>query len=336
MKVSLLFVSLFLMASCAKAVPSQAENSQNAADLNDPAYSVVPSSPLIVSSPSNPASDPNFLVLSDGTNLKSVKVSGSSLSLSRGTGSNFGASQEAQYRALKARTRDGDPKIQWVIMNLDDHVIVDRSLNTDKRMFGASASKIFVAGTILDKQHGQLSKKQLQLMSDMLVISSNTAWVELQSEIGDGNADRGRQANLDFTRRMGYHNTRGFQGNLGSIHGNELSAGDLAEFLYDTYKGHFAGADTMWKIMHTSRTGVARAKKYMPTNLFIGSKTGTYSGSTTDPETGHGTTVNVAHQVMAFNTGGKEYAIVVLADTGSNETAALLAGGLLREYTDLR
>ncbi|MGZ3712860.1 MAG: serine hydrolase, partial [Bdellovibrionota bacterium] len=201
-------------------------------------------------------------------------------------------------------------------------------------MFGASASKVFVAATLLDKQRGELKSGQLQLLSDMLVISSNTAWVELQRQIGDGNADRGRQANLDFTTRMGYRNTRGFQGNLGSMHGNELSSGDIAEFLYDAYQGKFAGAETMWKIMHTSRTGVNRAKRYMPSNLFIGSKTGTYSGSTTDPETGHSVNVSVNHQEIVFNAGGKEYAIVVLANTGTDDTAALLAGGLLREYTD--
>jgi hypothetical protein len=65
----------------------------------------------------------------------------------------------------------------------------------------------------------------------------------------------------------------------------------------------------------------------------VGSKTGTYSGSTVDPETGHGITVDVAHQVMVVNVEGKEYAIVILSNTGSDETAAVLAGGLLREYT---
>lgn len=312
MNVSFVFLSLFILASCGQTTPGQAQV------------------------PATPVTDPNFLVLANGIDLRTIKVSGAALSLVRGTGNSFGASQQAQYMALKSRSKAGDPKIQWVLMDLDSHVIVDQSANTEKRMFGASASKIFVAGTLLDKQRGELSAKQLQLMSDMLVISSNTAWVELQSQIGDGNSDRGRELNYQFTQRMGYKNTRGFQGNWGSMHGNELSSADVAEFLYDTYQGNYPGADTMWKIMHTSRTGAERAKKYMPADLVLGGKTGTYAGSTVDPDTGRGIKVDVAHQEIVFNIGGRQYALVVLADTGTNETAALLAGGLLREYTPYR
>lgn len=313
MNVSLLFLSVLVFASCGQSTPVQA---QSAAGM-----------------PTNPVTSPDFLVLPNGTDLRTVKVKGSRLSLARGTGETFGASQQAQYLRIKESTRGaGNPKIQWVIMDLDDHVIVDQSAPTDRRIFGASTSKIFVAGTLLDKQRGEISAKQIQLMSDMLVVSSNTAWVELQSQIGDGSSDRGRELNYRFTQRMGYRNTRGFQGNWNDMHGNELSAVDLAEFLYDTYHGNFPGAETMWKIMYTSRTGVARAKKYIPSNIFVAGKTGTYSGSTVDPETGDGIRVSVAHQAMTFNAGGKQYAIVVLADTGSNETAALLAGGLYQEY----
>jgi hypothetical protein len=195
MKVFLLFLPLFLLAACAPSAPNSAENlKQGALAPVSPLPPVLPSSPVSPSSPSNPITDPNFLVLADGTNLKNVKVSGEALSLTRGSGTSFNASQQAQYLDLKARTRGaGDPKIQWVIMDLDDHVIIDQSANTDRRMFGASASKIFVAGTLLDKQRGDLTPKQVQLMSDMLVVSSNSAWVELQKEIGDGNDDRGLQ-----------------------------------------------------------------------------------------------------------------------------------------------
>lgn len=312
MKVSHLILSLVFFASCGQTTPGQAA----------------------LSTPSNPATDPNFLVLSNGINLSSIKVDGEALSLVRGTGNAFTEAQRLQYITLKARTKElADPKIQWALMDLDDHVIVDRSDNIERRMFGASVSKVFVAGALMDRQRGELSQRQLQLMSDMLVISSNTAWRELQKQLGEGNEDRGRELNYAFTQRMGYKNTRGFQGNWGSMHGNELAAGDLVEFLYDTYHGNYPGAEVVWKVMHTSRTGVNRAKKYIPTDVIVAGKTGTYSGSTVDPETGRNIRVSVAHQIMTFNVGSKQYALAVLADTGTNETAALLAGGLLREYT---
>lgn len=336
MKLPLLFLSLVIFAACGQTTPTQAQAAEQTAP-NNPLLppGVVPTTPApLPTRPMTPVTDPNFLILPNGTDLRTVKVSGERLSLTRGTGSAWGATQQSQYMAIKARTRSpGDPKIQWAIMDLDDHVMVDQSALTDKRMFGASVSKIFVAGTLLDKERGNLTAKQIQLMSDMLVVSSNTAWLALQDDIGDGNTNRGRQLNYDFTQRMGYKNTRGFQGSWNGMHGNELSVGDLAEFLYDVYQGRFAGSEVMWKIMHTSRTGTERAKKYIPSDIFVGSKTGTYAGSTVDPETGKGITVDVAHQVMVVNVDGKEYAIVVLSDTGNNETAAILAGGLLREYT---
>jgi hypothetical protein len=185
---------------------------------------------------------------------------------------------------------------------------------------------------LLDKQGGELTANQLQLMADMIVISSNTAWVELQKQIGDGNSDLGRERNYQFTQRMGYERTRGFQGTWGTMHGNELTAHELVEYLYDTYHGNYPGAEAAWKIMHTGRTGAARAKKYIPTDVFIGGKTGTYDGDTVDPETGAPIVVHVRHQVLVFNVQGREYGLAILANTGSDESAAVLAGGILREY----
>ena len=293
--------------------------------------------PLVqAQTPSNPNNDPRFTVLPDGTDLKSVKVSGSALSLTLGSGGAFTEALQARYAALKQDTKTNPAaKTQWVLIDLDANTVVDQSLNVDRKQFGASVSKIFVAGTLMDKQQGKFTnKKQLQLMADMLVVSSNTAWVELQKQIGDGDSDRGREANHKFTQRMGYEKTRGWQGNWGTIHGNELTAKELAAFLHDTYQGRYPGAEVVWKVMHTSRTGAARAKKYLPADLYVGGKTGTYDGDTVDGETGAPIIVHVRHQVLVFNVKGREFGLAILADTGSDETAALLAGGILREYTD--
>jgi hypothetical protein len=283
--------------------------------------------------PTNPVSDGDFMRLPSGKSLRDISVSGARLSLSTGTGQSFSEAKRTAYEKLKRETQDQEAhKVQWVFMDLDAHRVIEQSRSADRKMFGASVAKVFVAGTLLDRQNGELNSSQLQLMSNMLVVSSNEAWTNLQAQIGDGSSDKGRERIQDFTQRMGYLRTHGFQGYWGKIHGNELTAAELAEYLHDTYKGNYPGAEVFWKLMHTCRTGATRARKYLPKDLYVGGKTGTYAGSTVDAETGAPTTVNVANHVIVFNADGHEYALTVLANSGSDESAALLAGGLYREY----
>ena len=282
----------------------------------------------------NPATDVNFLILPDGRNLKNIVVSGRALSLTHGTGMAFSAIEQAAYRKVKEESQTKGELVHWVLMDLDNHTVIDQSLNTDRRQFGASVSKIFVGATLTDKQNGKISTNQLQLMTEMIVVSSNTAWSALQTEIGDGNFGRGMEPNFNFTQRMGYVRTRGWSGTWNGLHGNELTAKELVEFLYDTYHGRYPGAAIVWKIMHTGRTGGQRAKKYIPADIFVGGKTGTYDGQS--PMSEGPTNVRVRHQVIVFNIHGREYGLAILAGTGSEETAALLAGGLIREYTGLQ
>ncbi|MEJ2321040.1 MAG: hypothetical protein P8Z31_01525, partial [Gammaproteobacteria bacterium] len=91
-------------------------------------------------------------------------------------------------------------------------------------MFGASVSKIFVSATLLKERDGNLNDRELRKLAEMISVSSNVAWLDLQRSIGDGDADKGRHKITDFTRNMGHERTRGFQGCLGKIHGNELTA----------------------------------------------------------------------------------------------------------------
>ncbi len=281
--------------------------------------------------PTNPVTDRDFMRLPDGTNLSDIKVSGVKLSLSKGQGGTFGPAARTAYQNIKNDSMNNPAsKVQWVLMDLDGHQVIAKSLRSSRRMFGASVAKVYVASTLVDQRDGRLSKSQLQLMSDMLVVSSNTAWTELQKQIGEGDADMGREVIFRFTEAMGYHDTRGWQGSWGSRHGNELTAADLAELMHDTYKGRYAGAETFWKLMHTCRTGSTRARKYIPSSIFVGAKTGTYDGPTTID--GVGVNVKVRNHIIVFNHRGHEYALTMLADTGSDETTAVLAGGLLREY----
>lgn len=292
--------------------------------------SLIPMSAFAVM-PTNPVSDRDFMRLPDGSNLADIKVSGTKLSLTRGTGKAFTATAKANYESIKADSMTNpNSKVQWVLMDLDSHRIIEQSGATHRRMFGASVAKVYVASTLVDKQNGTLSSSQKQLFADMLVVSSNTAWVNLQKQIGGGNDDNGREAIWNFTQRMGYTDTRGWQGSWGSRHGNELTAGDLIELLHDTYKGRYAGAETFWKVMHTCRTGTDRGRKYIPSSIIVGAKTGTYDGPTTLD--GVNVSVEMRNHVMVFNWNGREYGLVILANTGNDETAAALAGGLIREY----
>jgi hypothetical protein len=165
----------------------------------------------------------------------------------------------------------------------------------------------------------------------------------LQSQIGDGSSDKGRERNYAFTQRMGYTKTRGYQGYLGSTHGNELVADEAIETLYDIYRGAFPGAELEWKLMHTCRTGASRGRKYIPSSVYVAGKTGTYDGGTENPETGKTKnpdgsdyTVHIRNHVLSFYIDGHQYGLVVLANSGSDESAALLAGGLIREYTSIK
>lgn len=286
---------------------------------------------------SHPAADPNFSVLPSGQRLQNISVSGSRLSLTRGVGAKFGATQQAAYERIRLdTTTNPNSKTQWAIMDLDSHQMVAESLSAQRKIFGASSSKIFVGGGLLNKQNGSLTSSQTQLMANMLVVSSNDAWVNLQSQVGDGNANQGRARIHAFTQGLGLERTRGFQGYWGNIHGNELTARETTEYLYSIYSGAFPGAETLWKIMHTCRTGSSRGLKYMPAGLFVGGKTGTYDGATVDPETGKNTSVAIRNHVLIFNVDGRQYGVTILSNAGSDETTAVLAGGLLREYTSYR
>lgn len=339
---SALVLSFLFLAACggqgginaAEVLPNEAldEPSVEQPQLPDPSQPTNPGTP----NGNNPVTDRNFVTLPSGKLLTSISVSGTKLSLSKGTGTTFSAANKAAYLSLKTATQS-DPahKVQWTFMDLDSHRVIAKSLSSGKKLFGASSSKIYVAAALLDRQNGSLSASQLQLMADMLVVSSNTAWTELQSQIGDGSSDKGRERIHKFTQRMGYPLTRGYQGYWGSTHGNELVPDEAAETLYDTYNDKFPGAETLWKLMHTCRTGSSRGRKYIPSSIYVGGKTGTYDGPTENPATGGQYNVAIRNHVLVFNVDGKQYGLVVLSNSGSDESAALLAGGLLREYTSV-
>lgn len=259
------------------------------------------------------------------------------LQAAHGVGAEFGPQQQSRYCELK----HGDDPIQWVVNNLQTGEIVSRSANADELYFGASTSKLFVAAAFLDKVDGQLTEEQLRDLVRMIVVSSNSAWLKLQRMTGEKVSDYdGRVAVQAFVTRMGYPKTQGFQGWIKHqdgtrIHGNELNAIELAQFLRDTYMREYPGADVLWEVMKATRTGSSKINKYTPADLHIGGKTGTYSGPNASPATIQHATIGARNHAAVLFTERGVFGISVLSNTSENEDVAVLGGGLMREYLDV-
>ncbi len=281
----------------------------------------------------HPETDPSFAVLPNGKRLDSIQVSGTRLSLTRGSGQTFGDSAKASYTKAKVNA-----EVQYSLRNLDTGEIVAESDRPGRRIFGASSSKIFVGGALLDYQKGKLTDTQIQQMSDMIVVSSNTAWTSLQGQLGDGDQNRGRERNYNFTQALGLPKTQAFQGtwNKNGMHGNELTASETTKYLQTMYQKGFPGSEYLWKIMHTCRTGSSRGLKYLPSNLYVGGKTGTYDGPTYDTDIKKDVTVRIRNHVLLVRINGVQYGIAILNNTGTEELTAAVAGGLVREFLGVK
>lgn len=283
----------------------------------------------------NTPSDEEFFTLSDGINLRAFggPEVRQLLSRKRGGGTRFTARQEKQYCLLKKSNQ-----VQWMLTDLDSGDTISRSANAEQVFFGASASKIFVAAALLAKQGGVITKKQLILISRMIVRSSNQAWKELQRQVGqDGSDDSGRLAVQTFIEKMNYKNLRAFQGWIirpdgKRVHGNELNSQAVARFLYDTYHNRYPGAEILWKIMHATRTGSKKIDKYTPRSIYIAGKTGTYHGINESRETIHLPVIKARNHATVFSINARQYSLTIFSNTGKDEDVAVLGGGLMREF----
>ncbi|MGI9483958.1 MAG: serine hydrolase [Hyphomicrobiales bacterium] len=281
-----------------------------------------------------------YFVLDNGKDLRMLADPQARKLLVRikGKGKKFGPKQKAHYCRLKS----GKYQIQWALNNLDTGKLIARSKNAEQLYFGASSSKLFVAAALLNKQRGKFSKKQLSQLVRMIVVSDNPSWLSLQKQTGkDGSTNSGRIAVQGFVERMGYPKTKGFQGwlvrkNGTREHGNELNSLELAQFLHHTYKRKYAGADVVWKIMQATRTGKSKAKKYTPKELYVGGKTGTYSGPNEAKKTVKLATIKARNHAFTVMAGNSHYGMAILSNTGSNEDVAIIGGGLMREYLGVK
>ena len=281
-----------------------------------------------------------FFKTTDNHNLRSVKVRDQGLNYVYGSGGVFSVSQREKYKQVLKKTLELENyPFQWSLRNLSQDFIIKESRSSQLKLFGASVSKIFVAGALLNQLEGTLSNHLLTELAKMIVVSDNRSWTYLQKQIGKGDSDQGRRYIDDFTQRRGYLRTVAFQGWLGQKHGNEITAHETNQFIRDTYYQRYPGASTLWKVMYATRTGRNRGKKYLPKTMYVGGKTGTYAGSTVDPETGSRTfpdgspyKVNVHHHALVFSCGGEQFSLVALNNTGDQEASSVLVAGLIEEH----
>lgn len=355
----------------------------SAHELDAALQNETPPFPLLQKKFTSPETDASFTTFPNGKTFADFKAL-----LVLGKGEPWTEVQQAEYEKYKQMPVD---KIQWALMDLDTGRMISQSTPSKTRIFGASTSKMFVVSALLDKQNGevksyppvvkdyrdrkgrvirteQFSEDDLDHMVRIYMRSNNHSWVLLQQRIGmnekgELNADRGRVGNIQFAQKLGYMDSRPWQGDLmldsvsvsvsriteegflrnrfnvtdyDYIHGNELTAADTVKYLYDTYNARYPGAEYAWKLLYTCQTGEKKGNKYLPNTIFVGGKTGTYPGGIGSygmtEVNGVKKAVGIHNHALTFRHNGTQYGMVVLTDVGTPEAVAVIAGGLMREF----
>jgi len=245
-------------------------------------------------------SSPNFFSISStGNNLKDFD-SDNLLNVKQGLGKTFGTSEQQKYLSLKTNN-----KIHWAVIDLESGDIFANGATANKIVYGASITKPFIAAALLGKDPNPDSFTWSSIIS-LIVKSDNTVWTPLEEQAG------GASQVEQFVQKMGYSNTKG------SRKGNRVTALDLSKFLYDSYQNHYVGGEAIFKIMSACATAEKKGQKYLPQNVYVGGKTGTYE--------------QYYHMMAIINYNNHNYGVVVLGETKSHEDIAVMVGGLFKEY----
>ncbi len=240
-------------------------------------------------------------------------------------------SKATEYCEEKYKSQNNSEyHIQWIIADIeDDFKVIDHSIDYEHNFYGASVVKSFTGAAWLDANDGKLDTlADLDLLIRMIRDSNNPAWIAIRKKIGEPSGA------VKFTSKMGYVKTRSHRNAYDGYLGNQINARETAELFFDTYHGNYQGADVMWRIFHTCRTGSTKAKYYLPQSLVVGGKTGSWDES--------------YHHALTFRYEDRQYAMVVLTGRhytwnlrqlfngakGSNNKVAVMAGGLFREYIE--
>lgn len=249
------------------------------------------------------SNDINFFTTTKGINLSTL-ASKSGIKLSRNKGLGGSGYKESKYQSAK-----NNPKVYWAIYNISKDKIVAQSTNANKNVYGASVPKVIVASAALDKFNGLFpNQSDYEKVIKLLVKSNNDVWTPLQNLAGGGNAVNSWSIKMGYTMQS----ARGM--------GNNANAVDMCKFWSDVCHNRFDGAEVIFRVSASCQTSASRSRKYLPTSLFIGSKTGTYQSSN--------------HDTGWINVGSDFYSISVMTELGSNgsDTIASMFRGLHDEY----
>jgi hypothetical protein len=249
------------------------------------------------------SNDTNFFTTTKGINLSTI-ASKSGIKLSRNKGLAGSGYSQSKYQSAK-----NNPKVYWCIYNISKDKIVAQSTNANKNVYGASVPKVIVASAALDKYNGLFpNQSDYEKVIKLLVKSDNDVWTPLQNLAGGGNAVN------DWSKKMGYsmQSARGM--------GNNANAVDMCKFWSDVCHNRFDGAEVIFRVTASCQTSASRSRKYLPTSLFIGGKTGTYQSSN--------------HDTGWINVGSDFYSISVMTELGTNGSDAIASmfRGLYDEY----
>lgn len=249
------------------------------------------------------AKQTNFFITTTGINLSTLakKVS---ITLSRNKGYSSSGYSESKYKAAKANS-----KVFWAIYDISNDTLLASSSNASKTVYGASVPKVLVASAALSNNGGKFTNEaDYSKVIQLLVKSNNDVWTPIQNIAG------GASAVNNWAKKMGYNMQPA------RTAGNNASAIGMCQFFKDVCRNNFEGAEIIFRITASCQTSGARSRKYMPSSVYLGSKTGTYNDSN--------------HDCGWIQVGDKFYAIAVLTELGSagSETIAQMWRGLYEEY----
>ena len=245
---------------------------------------------------------PDFFTTSNGINLQSL-AKRVGLTLSRNKGLNNLGFSESKYQSSKSNT-----KIYWAIYDISKDTLLASSSNATENIYGASVPKVFVASAALANNNGNVSSDDYEKIIELLVKSDNDVWTPLQNLAGGG------QKVNDWAESMGYENQPA------RSMGNNANAIDMCKLYRDVCLNKFKGAEVIFRVSSACQTGTSRSRKYMPSSVYVASKTGTY--------------LNSNHDCGWVQKGDKFYAISVFTELGSggSDIIANMWRGLFNEY----
>ena len=246
---------------------------------------------------------PNFFTTTSGINLYDLgRKVGITMSRNKGYDRNG-------YSSTKYTQNKTNPKVYWAIYDISNDTLLASSKNANTNVYGASVPKVLVGSAALSNNGGKLpTQNDYSKLIQLLVKSNNDVWTPIQNIAG------GISGVNNWAKKMGYQMQPARSG------GNNASAIGMCKFWKDVCKNNFEGAEVIYRISSSCQTSATKSRKYMPTNVFLGGKTGTYNASN--------------HDCGFIQYNDKFYSITVLTELGASgsDVIACMFRGLFDEY----